>query len=94
MMLTDDDLKKLFPFGMSAVEEDSEDANPIRGIARPHPDNLEWFDLWVTDGANTVFPREVEKADDVDEGGVGYLVDRLGTVYRLVPVPEDRKVVF
>ncbi len=94
MMLTDDDLKKLFPFGMAVVEEDSEDATPTRGLPRPHVGNPEWFDLWITDGANTVFPREVEPASDVEDGGVGYMCDRLGTMYRLVPVPESQKVVF
>ncbi|MFJ4046672.1 hypothetical protein ACIPV2_13110 [Microbacterium sp. NPDC089987] len=94
MKLTDDDLTSLFPYGMSVTQEshvpgdDPEDVIPLRGIVTPHDENPDWFNLWITDGANTVFTREVEP-----DGTGGYMNDRLGVAYRFFPLPESRQVI-
>jgi hypothetical protein len=89
MWLTDNDLRHLFRFGMAIQRADDPEDIPMRGLAKPHPENPDWFDLWVTDGANTVFARDVEP-----DGTGGYLNDRLGIAYRFFPVPESQKIVF
>lgn len=94
MKLTDDDLTNLFPHGMSVTQEshvpgdNPEDVTPLRGIVTPHDENPDWFNLWITDGANTVFTREVEP-----DGAGGFMNDRLGVAYRFFPLPESRKVI-
>lgn len=94
MILSDDDLKALFPHGMSVTQEsyvpgdDPEDVIPLRGTVTPHGENPEWFCLWITDGANSIFTREVEP-----DGSDGYLNDRLGISYRFLPIPEAQAVI-
>lgn len=87
MMLTDKDLKDKFKYGMSAVEVESEDTTPLRGLVQPNPDNPEVFELWINAYSETYFSREVEPDGD------GYLVDRNGVKYRLFPIPENQKVI-
>ena len=82
MILTDEDLKKLFPFGASIVDKEDEDALPIRGKLLPHQENPEWMDLWVTDGANTVLTREVEAEGD------HFIIDHHGRPHSLVALRE------
>lgn len=88
MRLTDEDLRSLFPHGMLVFREDqrgegeSVDDMPLHGSVGPHHENPDWFNLWITDGANTVFTREVQP-----EGDGSYLNDRLGVAYRFRPVP-------
>ena len=88
MRLTDDDLKKIFPYGASLVDERDEDAIPLRGLVEPHDENPEWMNLWVTEGANSVLVRDVE-----DLGG-RYRIDHWGRPHILIALPEDRRVVF
>ena len=82
MMLSDKDLKKIFPFGASIVDEENEDATPIRGRLEPHAENPEWMDLWVADGANTVLVREVEPVKDY------YRIQHRGKPHVLVALRE------
>ena len=93
MKLTDEDLNTLFPYGMSVTREsdipgDPEDVVPLRGMPQGHGENADWFDLWVTDGASSVFTREVEP-----DGHGGYLNDRLGVTFRFFPIPASQKFV-
>lgn len=87
MILTDEDLKKIFRFGASIVDVEDDDALPIRGKLEPHEENPDWMNLWVTDGANTVLVRQVEPEGD------HYIIDHHGRPHSLVALPEDRKVV-
>ncbi len=82
MILTDKDLKTVFPYGASIVDQEDEDALPLRGKLEPHDENPEWMNLWVTDGANTVLPREVE-----EEGG-HYVIQHHGRPHTLVALRE------
>ena len=82
MILSDEDLKKIFGLGASIVDKEDEDAEPIRGILQPHDENPEWMNLWVADGANTVLTREVEPENDY------YVVQHHGRPYVLVALKE------
>jgi len=82
MMLSDKDLKKIFSLGASIVDEEDDDATPIRGRLEPHAENPEWMDLWVADGANTVLPREVEPVGD------RYRIQHNGRPHSLVALRE------
>lgn len=82
MILTDEDLKKIFGLGASIVDEGDEDALPVRGKLEPHDENPEWMNLWVTDGANTVLLREVEPVDDY------YRIQHNGRPHVLVALRE------
>ena len=84
MKLTDEDLKKIFPFGASIVDQGNEDALPIWGKLEPHEENPDWMNLWITDGANTVLPREVEPEGD------HYVIQHHSRPHTLVALPEDR----
>ena len=90
MRLTNEDLKHLFKFGMGMQRLDEDGSHPVRGIAEPHGENREWISLWITDGANTVLPRDVEH-----DGIGGYLfTDPWGGRRRLFPLPEAERVSF
>ncbi len=87
MILSDKDLKKLFPFGASLVDQENEDAIPLRGLLEPHDENPEWMNLWVVDGGNSVLPREVEPEGD------HYIVQHWDRPHVLVALPESKRVV-
>lgn len=89
MILTDEDLKKIFQFGASLVDEENEDAVPLRGKLEPHDENPDWMNLWIADGANTVLLREVERVGE----GKSYRIQHWDRPHILVPVDESRKVV-
>ena len=82
MILTDKDLKTIFALGASIVDKDDGDALPVRGKLEPHEENPEWMNLWVTDGGNTVLPREVEPESDY------YVVQHNGRPHVLVALRE------
>lgn len=94
MRLTDQDLATIFKHGVSVTQEshpigdDREDVVPLRGTVAPHDENPDWFNVWVTDGANSVFTREVEP-----DGRGGYINDRLGVTFRFFPLPKSQKYV-
>lgn len=90
MRLTDNDILHLFKFGMGMQRLDEERDIPIHGMVEPHPDNPDWINLWITDGANTVLPRDVEH-----DGTGGYLLnDPWGGRKRVFPLPEAEEVSF
>lgn len=90
MRLTDGDLQHLFRFGMAMQRLDERDEFLLRGRAEPHPDNRDCINLWVTEGANSVLPREVEP-DDL--GGYRF-TDAQGGRRRIFPLPEAQRVSF
>ncbi|WP_438354373.1 hypothetical protein [Microbacterium sp. CJ88] len=90
MRLTDNDIRHLFKFGMGMQRLDEAHHLPIHGRVEPHPDNPDWINLWVADGANTVLPRDVEH-----DGIGGYLFnDPWGGHRRVFPLPEAEEVSF
>lgn len=94
MKLTDDDLRTIFKFGISITQEshvpgdDPEDVIPLRGTVEPHEENPDWFNVWVTEGANSVFTRQVEP-----DGTGAFMNDRLGITFKFFPLPEERRIV-
>lgn len=90
MRLTDGDLEHLFCFGMAMQRLDERDGAPWHGIAKPHAENPDWIDLWITDEMNTVLPRDVEP-DDL--GGYTF-TDPSGGRRRIFPLPEAQRVSF
>lgn len=88
MRLTDEDLDHLFKFGMGMQRLDHAGEQPWYGRVEPHEENLDWINLWLTEGANTVLPREVEH-----DGIGGYLfTDPWGGRRRVFPLPEAEGV--
>ncbi|MBS1673880.1 MAG: hypothetical protein JSS74_07940, partial [Actinobacteria bacterium] len=61
-----------------------------RGVAKPHPENPDWFNLWIVEEMNTVLPREVES-----DGTGGYLFTLPGGERRRIfPLSEAEQVSF
>ncbi len=94
MRLTDHDLATIFKYGISVTQEshhngdDPEDVIPLRGTVTPHDENADWFNVWVTEGMNSVFTRDVDP-----DGRGGYINNRLGVTFRFFPLPKSRKFV-
>lgn len=89
MIITDEVLKTSFKYGMSVVEEDKEDATPMRGLPEPPRDPSEhYFAFWINEYSETYFPREAV------QDGNDFLVNRNGVLYRLTPLPKEKAVKF
>lgn len=88
MQLSDDDLARLFVFGMAIQRLDDPDDVPMRGEVMPHPENPAVFWFRMHGVGDTWYPREVEP-----DGLGGYtFTDPWGARRRISPLPKSEKL--